>query len=178
MNIKFKIKKPDFYSKSSFLSGPGWTFPKGSLNNKSPYYQVVYFINGKRTTISTKTTDKRTARRFFNNFSPPLFNESAIKDPQKSISLKIFKEEYIDYCKQSKSKSYVDCSIIPAFKKLGIFIGNMPLQNISSRILEQFITKTSSYSISAAALYYRTIKAAFNKAVAWGYISENPFKKY
>jgi site-specific recombinase XerD len=26
-------------------------------------------------------------------------------------------------------------------------------------------------------LYYRTLKAAFTKAIAWGYISENPFKK-
>ena len=51
----------------------------------------------------------------------------------------------------------------------------MPLHDISSRDIDQFIS--SPKSKHSASLYYRTFKAAFNKAVIWDYIKENPFCK-
>jgi integrase len=51
------------------------------------------------------------------------------------------------------------------------------LEMISSRNIDQFISSVISYSRSAASLYHRTLKAAFNKALAWNYIKENPFAK-
>ncbi len=39
-------------------------------NNKSSYYQIVYFVNGKRTTVSTKSKDKAEAEKFLNSFKP------------------------------------------------------------------------------------------------------------
>lgn len=56
-------------------------------------------------------------------------------------------------------------------------IPDMPLQMISTRIIDQFISSASASSKHSASLYYRTLKAAFNKAVVWNYIEENPFNK-
>jgi integrase len=53
----------------------------------------------------------------------------------------------------------------------------MPLENISSKDIDQFISSATAKSKHSASLYYRTIKAAFNKALVWNYISENPFNK-
>ncbi|MCZ7616717.1 MAG: hypothetical protein M5T52_24900 [Ignavibacteriaceae bacterium] len=53
----------------------------------------------------------------------------------------------------------------------------MPLENISSRNIDQYISSVFSNSKYAASLYYRTLKAAFNKAVVWNYIEVNPFSK-
>ena len=41
-------------------------------------------------------------------------------------------------------------------------------------LIKCFLAAHSKFS---ASLYYRTIKAAFNKAVIWNYINENPFNK-
>jgi integrase len=53
----------------------------------------------------------------------------------------------------------------------------MPLENISTKIIDQYISSVFSKSKYAASLYYRTLKAAFNKAVVWNYIEVNPFHK-
>ena len=53
----------------------------------------------------------------------------------------------------------------------------MPLEVISTRMIDQFISSIASKSKFSASLYYRTLKAAFNKAVVWNYIEANPFNK-
>ena len=47
----------------------------------------------------------------------------------------------------------------------------------TSKNIDQFISSVAARSKFSASLYYRTLKAAFNKAVIWNYISENPFNK-
>ena len=51
------------------------------------------------------------------------------------------------------------------------------MNEINIRILDKFITTTFSRTQKGAHHYYRTLKAAFNKAVEWNYISVNPFTK-
>ena len=53
----------------------------------------------------------------------------------------------------------------------------MPLKMISTRIIDKFIFSASAGSKHSASLYYRTLRAAFNKAVVWNYIEANPFNK-
>ncbi len=53
----------------------------------------------------------------------------------------------------------------------------MNLNFLDTRTLDKFINSTYSHSPKAAALYYRTLKAAFSKAVVWNYLPDNPFKK-
>jgi len=145
-------------------------------SKRSPFYQLIFYRDGKRTTISTKKKTKAEATKVLTQFLFR-FNVESQKQKIKSIPLPQFTDEYISYCKNARSKSYTERSIIPAFKKLNSFTGNVPISKISSRHVDKFLTSIKSYSTSAAGLYYRTLKAAFSKAVVWEYIQENPFKK-
>ena len=42
-----------------------------SKDSKSPFYQVTYFVDGKRTKKSTKTANLKEAQAFLSSFSPP-----------------------------------------------------------------------------------------------------------
>ncbi len=144
-------------------------------DSKSPFFQVVYFVDGKRTKKSTKTTNKTDAENFLKQFQ---FQYTYIPQPQKvvSISLSVFKKEYINYVEQNKTRHYIR-SIKLSFKQFMDFIGDIALNQISTRLIDKFISGIYSRSPYAAKLYYSTIKAAFTKAVDWNYLNENPFKK-
>jgi len=64
---------------------------------KSPYYQVVYFINGKRTKKSTKTSDKKKAEKFLASFVPQQNIEPTEKPHNLSVNLSNFILEYKTY---------------------------------------------------------------------------------
>ena len=57
------------------------------------------------------------------------------------------------------------------------FTGDIFLNRLDVRTLDKFIITTFSRTQRGASLYYRTLKAAFNKAISWNYLSENPLKK-
>lgn len=150
-------------------------------NKKSPYYQIIYYVNGKRTTVSTKTKCRKEAEKFLDIFKiskKEIENDKTFSPKQnfQCITLKVFKKEYLEYVTPTKSKPYIR-SIKLSFKQLENFLGNIPINKINVKALDQFITSTFSRTERGAHLYYRTLKAAFTKAVAWEYISDNPFKK-
>jgi len=140
---------------------------------KSPYYWLIYEVDGKRTSVSTKAKIKSEALKFLQTFGL----DQKPKEKLSRISLSQFTQEYLNYCKSCRSQSYIERSIIPAFNKFSAFVGATNLNKISSRQVDKFITSINGYSKSAAGLYYRTLKAAFSKAVVWEYMPENPFKK-
>jgi site-specific recombinase XerD len=146
---------------------------------RSKFYQLVYFVNGKRTTISTKTTKEKEAQEFMflfkNSFLHPV-QKSIPSVINNSLSLTNFQNEYLEYARPTKSKSYLE-SITLSFKQFISFCSDLSLNEIDSRTLDKFITSTYSRTQRGAHLYYRTLKAAFNKAVEWNYISTNPFTK-
>jgi len=144
------------------------------LNNKSPFYQVVYFVNGKKTTISTKTTDLEKANNFLNEFQKQTY-QVPVQQIQ-CISLSKFRNEYLEYLQASKSRHYV-LSVKTSFKMLINFAGDIPLTRLDLRTLDKFVTNTFSRTQRGAGLYYRTLKAAFSKAVIWNYLPDNPLKK-
>ena len=144
-------------------------------DSKSPYYQLVYFVDGKRTKISTKTFDREEAEKFKASFNPKPITEPK---PQKlSIKLSSFASEYKNYVSNTHSEKYLTKAVIPSFVSLQKFLPDIPLENISSRNIDQFISFVASKAKFAASLYHRTLKAAFNKAVVWNYLEENPFNK-
>lgn len=151
-----------------------------SKSKKSPFFQLTYEVNGKRTTISTKTDDLQSAQKFMRNFKikkvKPLKKVEQIKEEIKPILISTFKNEYLVYVGSSKSKNYTR-SIQYSFKKLLESTGDIPLKNLNLRVLDQFLTLTFARTPSGAATFYRTLKAAFSKAVHWDYISENPLKR-
>ena len=137
------------------------------------YLDILDDSNGKRIRISTRSRIKSEALKFYKNFNL----EQIQKVKRKRITLSEFRDEYINYSKAIHSESYFKRSIVPAFKKFIFHSGEIALDKISFRIVEQFISSIYFNSHSAAALYLRTLKAAFTKALEWNYIEENPFKK-
>lgn len=144
-------------------------------DSKSPYFQLVYFLEGKRTKVSTKTSDKKEAEKFKASFVPKQKLDSI---PQKvSIKLRSFIAEYKSYVKNTYSEKYLTKAVTPSFNRLQAFLPDTPLEYITSKNIDQFISSVYAKSKFAASLYHRTLKAAFNKAVIWNYIQENPFNK-
>ncbi len=43
--------------------------------------------------------------------------------------------------------------------------------------MQKFINETYGRAKRSEALYFRTLKAAFNRSVDWEYLSENPLRK-
>jgi len=142
-------------------------------NSKSSFYQLVYFVNGKRTTVSTKTKNEKEAFRFLASFKK-------IDPEQKpkivSLALSKFQEEYLEYLEFTKSKHYLR-SIKTSFKILIEFCGDVHIDRLDLRTMDKFISITYQRTQRGASLYFRTLKAAFSKAVQWNYLSENPLKR-
>lgn len=144
-----------------------------SKSNKSPFYQLTYEVNGKRTTISTRTTSLKEARIFLKNFNKEI--QLPVQQTE-FVLLSQFRDEYLEYVGTMKSKSYIK-SIKLSFRMLMNFTGDKFLTHLDLRTLDKFITTTFARTQMGAALYYRSLKSAFSKAVLWNYIHENPFKK-
>lgn len=149
-------------------------------HHKSPFYQIVYFVDGKRNSISTKTKIKSEAMELFLNFKNSLGVEQKEKVIQQkvepSITLSIFKQEYISYLTPTKSPKYIS-SIKYSFNQFISFAGDIKLTKTDNRIVDIFIISSFSKTQRGAHLFYRTLKAAFNKAIEWNYIESNPFTK-
>ena len=152
-----------------------------ALTKKSPYYQLIYEVNGRRTQISTQKKTQAEAEKFMQLFQIqkmfPVFNQpKQQQQTNKLIILSKFEDEYVKYTQLSKSKHYVR-AIKLSFKHFKSFVGDIPLTKIELKQIDQFISSVYSRSENGAAMYYRTLKAAFSKAVIWNYLSDNPFKK-
>ncbi|MBV6421188.1 MAG: Tyrosine recombinase XerC [Ignavibacteriaceae bacterium] len=146
-------------------------------SKRTPFYQLVYEVEGKRTTVSTKTKDINEAKKFLASFSIPYRKNNVVFELNNSIILSKFRDEYINYLSHSKSKAYIERSIKPSFKFLIEFTGDILLADLTVRLLDNFINSRFKISQSSASLYYRTIKAALTKAVTWDYLTTNPLKQ-
>ena len=148
-------------------------------HHKSPFYQIVYFTDGKRNSISTKTKVKSEAMEFlfkFKNLVEEIPQEIIVRDIQNSITLSQFKQEYISYLTPTKSANYIS-SIKYSFNQFISFAGDIELTKTNNRLIDKFIIASFSKTQRGAHLFYRTLKAAFNKAIEWKYIESNSFTK-
>lgn len=68
-------------------------------------------------------------------------------------------------------------SVKLSFKMLIAFTEDIPLRELELHTIDKFTTHTFARTARGAALYYRTLKAAFSKTVLWNYSAENPLKK-
>ena len=141
---------------------------------KNGYYFVQYFdeVENKTRRISARTKVKSEAEKFLRRLDKRLI----FLPEKKNISLKEFSDEYIAAIGNTLSKSYLK-SIKLSFRQLQKHTGDTELKSIKVRNIQQFISNTFQRTERGTGLYYRTLKAAFTRAVDWEYISENPFKK-
>jgi site-specific recombinase XerD len=93
------------------------------------------------------------------------------------VTLRVFMEEYSNLIKQNRSKAYYT-SVMSSFKHLKEYFGEQKaIQEIGLKEIENYSSYLQQKVNKGFYVYYRTLKAAFNKAVDWGYVKENYFLK-
>ncbi len=125
----------------------------------------------------------------------PEIYESIIRkilNDKNDITIIQFKDRYYEYVKDSRPSSVVITrgknkgkifeqaytrNVLYTLNKFIKHTGNILIKDVSLSIAEKFVITGFNKSKYAAALDYRILRAAFNKAVDWGYIVTNPFNK-
>lgn len=148
-----------------------------SKTKRSSHYQIVYYNHGKKTSKSTRTSNKQRAEIFFEIFKHNFYESIFKEDVSQKIKLKEFADEYIEHTSLSCSEAYVARSIKPTFRNFIPYCGNIYLSEVTVKNAEVFLLKRFQESKYSAKLFHRVLKAAFNKAIAWEYIGDNPFTK-
>lgn len=140
---------------------------------RSPYYQLIYLKDGKLSSKSTKCTKKKDALKFLNNFRA----DPAEDIPRDPLLFSKFKTEYEQFVQTSFSKSYLR-NVRSSLAQFLKYAGDKQLDEINLRVLEAFLLFIFSRSKHSAFLCYRNLRAAFNKAIEWDYLVDNPFRKF
>lgn len=93
------------------------------------------------------------------------------------IPLPVFRDEYLQHIREFYSFKYYT-SVTLSFRHLINYFGKETLlSEINRRIAEKFILETRKQAPKGVKNYLRNLSAALNKALDWGYLSENPFAK-
>ena len=127
--------------------------------------------NGRIQRISTGEKVKSKAFKYLVTYIPKPIQ---IKTPK--LTLTEFKTEYLEYAKATMTKETVN-NVTHYFNLFCKEFGNACIDNIGSRELEKFLLNYFSVKKYGAHACYRIMKAAFNKAIVWNYLKENPIKK-
>lgn len=94
------------------------------------------------------------------------------------IELMQFKNQIMAAYELTKSKSYL-ISIDLSFNHLIDYFGPMmDIKNIGAKEIEAFMKHLMIKVPKGYRVYFRTLKAVFTKAIDFGYLQENPFRKY
>ncbi len=101
----------------------------------------------------------------------------ADNDSKEVVTLRVFMEEYKLLIQQNRSKNYFDSVVISFNHLIKYFKPQRAINSISLKDTESFITHLKQNIKKGYSVYYRTLKAAFNKAKDWGYVKENYFTR-
>jgi len=103
-----------------------------------------------------------------------IFNKASFSE---AVTLRIFADEYSNLIKESRSNAYY-LSVKNSLQHLTNFFGlQRPIQSIGLRDVENFVSHLQKIVSKGYRVYVRTLKAACNKAIDWGYVKENYFVK-
>ena len=95
----------------------------------------------------------------------------------KAISYSDFVEQFKEYSSGVHSLKTQKTNTT-AFKEFLRVEGNKPLHSIGIREIEHFLSKKKQEASEwTARKYYGSLASAFEKAVQWNYLEENPFRK-
>ncbi|MBL1214661.1 MAG: site-specific integrase [Ignavibacteriae bacterium] len=94
-----------------------------------------------------------------------------------STTIYKFSQEYKKYINLTFTSSYIK-SVVLSLKHLSGFFGEHKLLvELSLKNIEEFKYYLMNRAPKGFVVYMRTLKAAFNIAQEWGYITNNPFQK-
>ena len=144
------------------------------LFKRGKYYHLEYFddIENRVKRVSTKSTKKTQAIKFLTDF------QKRIQDNHKPnhILLSAYAKRYQNYVETNCSKKYLQ-TVSLSFRQLSQFTGDIALSKLTYHQLDQFMSITFKRTQHGAWTNYRALKSAFNKAVNWDYLTDNPFTK-
>ncbi|MCL5028479.1 MAG: tyrosine-type recombinase/integrase [Bacteroidetes bacterium] len=144
------------------------------LFKRDGYYHLEYFDQSiqKLRRKSLKTKNKIEAIQRLTKFEGDL-NQ---KQYNPALTLSKFHDEYVHLIKTTGTSHYLS-SVELSFRKLAAHLKHdILLSELNRIVMEKYFLEVFVHSKYAAHLYYRTLKAAMNKAIAWGYLKENPIK--
>lgn len=100
-------------------------------------------------------------------------NDSAVcNTPERTIKISTFEQKYFEIMKGKTTHN-----IKSAFGKLIEFFGDITLQELKIEELQKFYMFHRERTHSAANDYINRLSTAFNRAVDYGYLEQNPFLK-
>lgn len=138
------------------------------------YYLYFSDETGTRHKVTTSCRKKSEALTFLQHFKR---NEYEKRKKLKAISFSDFKEQFLVYSSGIHSPKTLRTNAT-AFREFIRVEGNKPLHSIGMREIEHFLSvKRQEASEWTARKYYGSLAAAFEKAVQWNYLEENPFRK-
>lgn len=94
-----------------------------------------------------------------------------------NIKIEDFFVEYIKHVSATKSKSYARSVKISFDHFCAYFPQQRILNTIKLKEIEDFTIHLQNKVSKGYVVYFRNLKAAFNKAVSWGYVKNNYFEK-
>ena len=145
------------------------------LSKRGDIYYLWYkdTDTGKKSKVSTRCRTKEDAKRFFHSF------DTIKKEKRKRVlkySFSQFREEYLVYAASIHTRKTYLCDEVSLDQFLR-FTGDMMLRDIGVREVERFIAyKQKETSAWNAKKYYGHLASAFQRAVVWKKIDNNPFR--
>lgn len=139
-------------------------------------YYYVEFTDPKTNKTKRITTGEKTRKAaliFITKMKTGLNHQ--MNNISNTISIEDFKNEYVEYVSNTHTSKYTK-SVKLSFRMLIQEFGNKDLHLITAKEFDSFLSRKFRTAKFAAHLYYRTLKASFNKAIVWGYLLENPLK--
>jgi integrase len=133
-------------------------------------YHIVHNVGGRR--LWKSTGYKTLSRALW------ILNESPDEPEHKPIqSFGQLSEQLLTHLSTNLAHSTV-LLYRSAFKQLIKHVGNLPMDQYTPQSIEQFKTsRLAEVSPVKVNIDFRTLRAAFNIAVDWDIIQENPFRK-
>ncbi|MBN1396851.1 MAG: site-specific integrase [Bacteroidetes bacterium] len=138
------------------------------------YYLFFTDESGIRHKVTTKCRNKSGALEFLNNFRRERYEK---RKRTRALKLSDFTQEFVEYSKGVHSIKTQKTNLT-AFKEFLRIEGDMSLHSFGIKEIEHFLgIKKREASEWTARKYYGCLAAAFEKAVQWDYIEENPFRR-
>ncbi|MBI9071405.1 MAG: tyrosine-type recombinase/integrase [Melioribacteraceae bacterium] len=106
-----------------------------------------------------------------------LLNSVKVEKERTKKTLESFCTEYENYIEGECSQKYYKSVKLSMNALRKYFSDDIDINELTVKMIEDFIINLKINAPKGYRVYYRNLKAAFNKALDWDYISSNPFVK-
>ncbi len=114
-------------------------FNKNYLFKRGDFYHLQYF--DERTQSVRRISTRKKTKEGAENFSREFSTNFETVNPLKNITIKKFRDEYLEYIKIAHSQKYYE-SVQISFRMLLRSTGNILLINFTLRHVENFVLQT------------------------------------